>query len=253
MKQIFQDKKTNVLFAAAGVGILVIAFAAAIFSNGPIPTPIKFYLNLRQSPSSQPGPTVNGCELIPFNPKVNTDIYNTVGSLDFVSIKEPDKILEIAKDGSKRTISLGRFELPLETYTILQIPKFWLYFSSDVLSDRSDKLYGLEDSYLSAIVLKVGDKSQEIKLSKTGEHAFLEIDNCPLGNIYPLKNETALEFEIILEIACNNLKDGVCLDNSGKSLDYIDGADLTAAIRVFAVSYQSFTKDITIPLSFKYK
>ncbi len=210
-------------------------------------------MHLKQAPSSQPGPTADGCKLIQLDPDINTSIYNTVGSLDFVSTKEPDKILEIAKDGSKRIISLGKFKLPIDTYTILQIPKFWLYFSSDTLSDRSDKLYGLEDSYLSAIVLKVGDKSQEIKLSKTGEHAFLEVDNCPLGNIYPLKKETALDFEITLEIACNNFKDGACLNNKGKPLDYIDGADLTAAIRVFAISYQSFTKDITIPLSFKYK
>lgn len=252
MKQIFKDKKRNASVLLIGVGILVLAFISAIFSNGSIPEPTKFYLNLKQSLVSQPGPTPDGCGSIEFDPKVSSDQYNTVGSLDFISIKEPDKFLEINKDQGKRIISLGKFELPLETYTILKIPKLWLYFSSEALSNRSDKLYGLEDSYLSAIILKVGDKSQEVKLGKTGEHAFIELDNCPFGNIYPLSRETELNFEVLLEVACNNFENGVCLDNSGKPLDYINGADLTAAIRLFAESYQNFTHDISIPLYFKY-
>ena len=128
----------------------------------------------------------------------------------------------------------------------------WLYFSSEALSDRDDKLYGLEDSYLSRIILKLGEQSREISLGKTGEHMFIELDDCPLGNIYPLNRETEINFEILLEIGCKNFKDGACLDNEGKPLDYLNGADLTATIRLFALSWQDFTKDISIPSHFKY-
>ncbi len=252
MKQIFKDKKRDVSIILIGIGVLALAFISAIFSNGSIPEPMKFYLNLKQPLVSQPGPTSDGCKLIELDPKVSSNQYNTVSSLDFIPINEPDKFLEIDKDQGKRIVSLGKFELPLETYTILKIPKLWLYFSSEALSNRSDKLYGLEDSYLSAIILKVGNQSQEVKLGKTGEHVFIELDNCPFGNIYPLSRETKLDFEIFLEVTCNNFENGACLDNGGKPLDYINGADLTVMIRLFAESYQNFTHDISIPLYFKY-
>lgn len=252
MEQTTKNKKIIIRLIIIGVGVLAIAVVAALFSTAP--TPIKFPLSLFKHPSSSFQPELGqwGCKQIELDPDIPDTQYNTVGSLEFVTEKQPDEVLEITKDGEKRMISLGKFRLPLEAYTLLRIPKFWLYFSSEALSDRDDKLYGLEDSYLSRMILKVGEQSREISLGKTGEHAFIELDDCPLGNIYPLNRETEMNFEILLEIGCNNFKDGACLNNEGKPLDYLNGADLTAIIRLFAISWQDFTKDISIPLHFKY-
>jgi len=244
MKQIIKDSKIIIIIA----GILI----AVIFTILGHPAPaLKFFWRIESIPLPQPEQEV-GCQAIELDPKVDSNKYNFVGSLDFVTIKPADETLLISKDQEKKIFSLGKFKLPLETYTILKIPKLWLYFSSEALSDRDDKLYGLEDSYLSRIILKVGKQSREISLGKTGEHMFIELDDCPFGNIYPLNRETELNFEILLEVGCNNFKDGACFDNEGKSLDYLNGADLTATIRLFAISWQDFTKDISIPFHFKY-
>jgi hypothetical protein len=181
------------------------------------------------------------------------DQYNFLGALDFVEETPHTEIIEIKPTPEKQLISLGKFTLNLEPNTVLVINKLWLYFSSEKLSDRDDNLYGLEDSYLSKIIIKKGNLTQEIKLGDTGEHSFIELDNCPLGNIYAVDYATQIDFEIMLEVGCNNLKDGVCLDNNGKPLNYIDGADLTAQLRLFAASEEAFNKDISIPMKFKYK
>lgn len=238
-------KNKIIIFLVAGI---LVAFGFAIFSKGSAPTifPLGFKV------SFQPELGLKGCRPVELDLN-NPNKYNAVSSLEFVQIKPADDTLLIGKDQQKRMFSLGKFKLPLETYTILNISKLWLYFSSDVLSDRDDKLYGLEDSYLSRIILNVEKQSQEISLGKTGEHTFLELDDCPFGPIYPLNYETEMNFEILLEIGCNNFKDGACLDNSGKLLDYINGADLTASIRFFATSQENFTKDISVPLHFKYE
>jgi len=243
MKKIIKDPKIIVIVA----GILI----AIVFTLLGHPAPdLKFFWRIESISPYQEQET--GCKAIELDSKVDSDKYNFVSSLDFVVMKPADETLFIGKDRQKRMFSLGKFNLPLETYTILKIPKLWLYFSSEALSDRDDKLYGLEDSYLSRIILKLGKQSREISLGKTGEHMFIELDDCPLGNIYPLNHETEISFEILLEIGCNNLQDDICLDNEGKSLEYLNGADVTAVIRLFANSWQDFTKDISILFHFQY-
>lgn len=191
-----------------------------------------------------------GCASIVYEPNID---YNFVGSLDFTLEKQTSEFLEIKAGRKNKLFSLGKFTLNLEPNTVLKIPKLWLYFFSEKLSDREDGLYGLRDSYLSNIILKTGSKTQEINLGRSGEHSFIELVDCPLGNIYPVDKETELDFEFLLEIGCNDYQDGVCLDSDGKSLDYIDGADLLAKVRLFVESFQNFTKDIIASTSFEYK
>lgn len=179
--------------------------------------------------------------------------YNFLAALNFVEEIPHAEVIEIKPTPEKQLISLGKFTLDLEPKTVLVIQKLWLYFFSEKLSDRDDNLYGLEDSYLSKIIIKKGNLTKEIKLGKTGEHSFIELDDCPLGNIYAVDYPTQIDFEIILEVECNNLTGGVCLDNSGKPLTYIHGADLEARLRLFAASEEELNKDISIPMKFKYK
>lgn len=179
--------------------------------------------------------------------------YNFIGSLDFVVTKEPNQTWLISKDRTKRTVSLGSYKLPLEKNTFLRIPKIWIIFSSQALSNRDDKIYGLEDSYLSKIFIRKDSEVEEIGLSKSGEHMFLELADYPLGNIVPLNYESDFEFEILVELNCNNFQNRECLDNQGKSLDYINKADIQAQIRVFAISAQEISKDILVNAQFKYK
>lgn len=179
--------------------------------------------------------------------------YNFIGSLDFVTVKEPNQTWLISKNRTKRTVSLGSYKLSLEKNTFLRIPKIWIIFSSQALSNRDDKIYGLEDSYLSKIFIRKDEEVKEIKLSKAVEHMFLELADYPLGNIVPLNYESDFEFEILVELNCNNFQNGECLDNQGKSLDYINKADIQAQIRVFGISAQEISKDILVNAQFKYK
>lgn len=205
------------------------------------------------TPKPQPNSDVwETCKQMTYNIK-KSEGYNFVGALDFVQETPTAKFIEIKPTAEKQIFSLGKFTLNLEPKMVLVISKLWLSFYSDKLSKRDDKLYGLEDSYLSKIIFKKGNLTKEIKLGATGEHSFIELDDCPLGNIYPVDYETQIDFEILLEVGCNNLKDSACLDNSEKPLDYISGADLLAKIRLFALSYQEFDKNISIPMKFKYK
>lgn len=232
------------------IGILVvIAIGLLIKSGGEKPQP-QPGLEPRPHPQTEEDPWGN-CKQMTYDPK-NVD-YNFVGTLNLTLEKPADQFLEIQKDEEKRIFSLGKFRLPLETNTFLRIERLWLYFFSEKLSDREDWLYGLEDSYLSKIILKVGDKTKEINLGKSGEHAFIELTDCPLGNIYAVDYETFIEFEFLLEIGCNNFKENKCLDNKNKPLDYIDNAELQARIRLFVISFDKFTKDIFIPVKFKYE
>ncbi len=250
MEQNVKNKKINIPIIFLAI-VVLIAIGFSVFSKGSAP---KIFLSVFKDLSSsfQPGWDFGGCKQLKLDIN-DPDKYNFFSSLDFTTIKSADTTLLINKDQQKRMFSLGAYELPLETYAVLAIPKLWLYFSSEALSDRDDKLYGLEDSYLSKIILKTGKQFQEINLGKTGEHVFIELDDCPLGNIHPVNRELKIDFEIILEIGCNNFKDGACLDNEGKPLDYINGADLTASIRFFVISGETFTNDMSMPLHFKYE
>lgn len=245
MMKIFKNQKLNILFFLIA-GILI-AGAISFFSAKSAPI-VKLPWSIKQSSTLE-----EGCQNLEIDSSVDPNKYNFVGTLDFSSVKPADEFLLISKDKKKRIFSLGKFKLPIETYTLLRISKLWMYFTSDKLSDRKDKFYGLEDSYLSRIILKVGNKERKIELGTGGEHMLIELIDCPLGNISPVNHETSVEFEILLEIGCNNFKDNACLDNGGKPLDYINGADLSTTIRFFVVSWEEFTKDIVIPVHFKYE
>ena len=243
MKQTTKNQKIDPLIALVIIGVLAIT---VVILSGELKIE-EHQSQLMPQPRENPW---EGCKSAEYDPSID---YNFVGSLPFIIEEPPVQFLEINKNQEKRIFSLGRFKLNLEPNTVLQIPKLWLYFFSEKLSNREDNMYGLEDSYLSKIILKVGDKTKEIKLSKSNEHSFIELEDCPLGNIRPVNYGTSLEFEFLLELGCNNFKDGVCLNNEGEVLDYINGADFLAQIRLFGVSYQDFTKDIPILVHFKYE
>ncbi len=267
MKQTIKNPKINTPITLMIIGILAIGtmFLLTKLANQEFSSPYQPSANVSGQPDPNPQPTANqpqagqsqpqpdelleGCKEITYDPAVD---YNFVGALDFVLEKPAAKFLEIKKDEDKRLFSLGKFKLSLEPNTVLIITRFWLYFFSEELSDREDKMYGLEDSYLSKIIFKRGEKTKEVNLGRSGEHAFIELTDCPLGNIYPVNYKSEFEFEILLEIGCNNFQNNACLNNKGESLDYINNADLTAKIRLFAISFQDFTKDIFIPIKFKY-
>lgn len=253
MKKTIKNPKIDPLIALTIIGILAIA-VVVLSKESEIEEyqpQYQFPLESRLISQAQLEKTPwEGCKQIEYDPGID---YNFVSSIPFVVKEPPVQFLEIKKDQEKRLFSLGKFKLYLEPNTFLKIPKLWLYFFSQELSDRNDNMYGLEDSYLSKIILKVGKETREIKLGRSDEHSFIELEDCPLGNIYPVNNQTSLEFEVLLEIGCNNFKDGNCLDNNDKPLDYINGADFLAQIRLFAVSYQEFTKDIPILTHFKYE
>ncbi len=165
--------------------------------------------------------------------------------------KEANATWTIPKDGSTNTISLGKYKIKNPIYTLMDIPKLWLYFESNKLSDRDDKVYALEKSYVAKMTLIVNDQAQEIKLGGD-EYMLLELDNYPLGDIYPYDKETVLEFEILIELKCEKIQGGECLGNNGKSLKFLDGADISPMFRIFAIGCQEFAHDIVVDAEFKY-
>ena len=254
MKQIFKNQKIIIPTTLTVVIGFIIAVIATIFLKSPAFP--EFPWNSKEPLSKQERPLSeypwSGCRDIKgYDPKVDYK-YNYISTLDITTEKETDNPIIIGKDGQKRVFRLGKFKFHLEPNSIVLISKLWLFFSSEKLSDREDKLYGLEDSYLSKIIFKAGNNTKEVKLGKTGEHSFIELDNCPIGNYDAVDYRTTQEFEFLLEVGCNNFKDEKCFDNEGKPLDHIDGADLSATIRFFVVSMEIFNKDINISTKFKY-
>ena len=101
------------------------------------------------------------------------------------------------------------------------------------------------------MTLVVNGYEKEIKLGGS-EYMLIELDNYPLGDIYPYDEETYLEFEILIELKCGNLQNGTCLSNGDESLEFLDGADISPMVRIFAVGCQEFTHDISIDAEFSY-
>lgn len=166
------------------------------------------------------------------------------------TLKEPDKEWIINKNG-KTFASLGKYRITAPSYLVFDIPKIWLYFFSEKLSDRENNLYGLEQSYVSGISLIVNDFERKISLG--GEkYMFIELDDFPFGDLYPYDREVVLDFEIIIELECNNLDKDTCLDNEGNSLNFINNADIQSQIRIFAVGCQEFTNDLVTDAIVKY-
>jgi len=169
-------------------------------------------------------------------------------SINLTTLKQPDSVWKISKEA--KTISLGKYRINPSQYIILDIPKLWLYFRSEKLSNREDNWYGLEKSYVSGMVLRVNGHEREIKLGGD-EYMFIELSDYPLGDYYPYENMD-LEFEFLIELKCKNLENGACLNNENKPLDYINNADIKSQIRIFARGCQEFTKDIIINANFEY-
>jgi len=160
-------------------------------------------------------------------------------------IKNPDSVWRIPKDGSSNTISLGKYKITNSQYTILDIPTLWLYFFSDKLSNRDDKMYALESSYVARMKIIVNGHEKEIKLGGP-EYMLIELPDYPLGDIYPYDRKTILEFEVLIELKCNNYQKGICLSNNNQKLDFINNTDVQAQFRIFAIGCQEFTKDIVV-------
>jgi hypothetical protein len=197
-----------------------------------------------QGSESDSGPQAQGEPIPPSeNPRRNEQVdFGTYGcagpgSINITTSKPADSVWKISK--KTNTISLGKYRIDPPAKTILDIPKLWLYFFSEDLGREDDNLYGLESSYVSGISLMVNGHKQEIKLGGD-EYMFIELDNYPLGDYYPYE-DVDLEFEFLIELK----------DKEEKSLDYINGADVQAQIRVFAVGCEEFTQDIVIDANFE--
>ena len=142
--------------------------------------------------------------------------------------------------------------MPLPERTVIDVNKIWLYFMSNALSKRDDRWFGLESSYVSGMTLSVNGYDQEIKLGGD-EYMFMEITGYPLGDWYPYVQERYVEFEIFITLKCKNIKDGKCIDNENKSLDYLKNADIKPNIRLFATGCDPFTVDITADATIQYE
>lgn len=159
------------------------------------------------------------------------------GSVNLTVVKEPDSIWSISK--KEKIVSLGRYRITPPKYTVLDIEKLWVYFTSNALSNRDDKWYGLEKSYVSGMILRVNGYDREIKLGGD-DYMLIELKDYPLGDYYPYK-DMDLEFEFLIK-----------LKRSDESLSRINGADVQAQIRLFLIGCQEFTQDIVANANLKY-
>jgi len=228
---------------------------------------VFLYLDYRNRPKKQPQPEEeeqsSSYKPQPISPLENPKraipltfeqlaIYGCAGPhhLESATVKELDKIWEIKKDGSVTRVNLGKYRINAPFNTVFDIMKLWLYFFSEKLSDRDDQVYALESSYVSKIILIVNDYEKEVKLGGD-EYMLIELDY-PLGDLYPYDKAAVLEYEFIIELKCKNVRGGKCLDNEGKSLNYLNGAKIVPQIRLFARGCEEFEKDITAEAEFKY-
>jgi len=238
---------------------LIVPIAIVIIAGG-----ILFYLDYKKSPApvNQENTSIAEYRPQPTSPENNparaqqlppeSAKYGCAGmkQLETQTLKQPDAVWEIKKDGSTTTVSLGKYRINAPKDTIFDISKFWLYFFSEKMGRKDDGLYGLELSYVSKIRLVVNDFESEVKLGGDS-YMFLEL-NYPLGDLYPYNKAAILDYEILIDLKCKNIQNGACLDNAGKTLDYINGADIISQLRIFAAGCQDFTKDFEIPADFKY-
>jgi len=196
-------------------------------------------------------PSENPRRATPLTPDQATH-YGCAGpqNLEAAIIKQPDSIWEIKKDGTTTKISLGKYRINAPANTVFDIKKLWFYFFSEKLSQRDDQIYALESSYASKMTLVVNDYEKEIKLGGD-EYMLIELDY-PLGDLYPYDRAAVLEYEIIIDLKCKNIKNGACLDNEGKPLDYLNGAEIKSDIRLFALGCQEFDKETVVDSKFKY-
>ncbi len=171
-------------------------------------------------------------------------------NLEVLTLKEPDQIWEIKKNGDTTRVSLGKYRINAPENIVFDIKKLWLYFYSEGLSERDDGIYALESSYTSKMLIVVNDYKKEIKLGGD-EYMLIELDY-PLGDLYPYDKAAVLEYELIIEFKCKNITNGKCLDNDNEALDYLNDASIISTIRFFAQGCQAFEKDMETEAKFKY-
>jgi hypothetical protein len=225
---------------------------------------VLLYVDYKKTENNAPNPPISGEEYKPEpisrddNPRREEIIkdsskYGCAGpdTINPAITKEADKTWTILKDGTTKIVSLGKYKIKNQANMTLDVPKLWLYFVSEKLSDRDDKVYSLEKSYVSKMTLVVNGYEREIKLGGS-EYMLIELDNYPLGDIYPYDKETYLEFEVLVELKCDNLQGGECLGNNNNSLKFLDGADISPVFRIFAVGCQEFSNDIIFNAKFSY-
>jgi hypothetical protein len=238
--------------------IIAVVFAAILF----------YFDSKKNSPENNQNPNVipisdyNPKPITPAeNPRRNESLIAGIGcagpeDLKTETLKQPDAIWEIKKSGEVTTVSLGKYRLYAPEKKIFDIPKFWLYFYSEKLGREDDGLYGLESSYVSNIRLIVNGYEQKLNLGGD-EYMFIEIDY-PLGDLYPYDKAANLEYEILVDLKCKNVKDGECLGNNGKSLDFLNDMGVIPSLRTFAVGCQEFNSgelekgDLEVSAKFKY-
>lgn len=209
------------------------------------------------SPESKPGIRLKPVSPLE-NPKRAEEIENlslygcgSPATIKPETIEESDKVWKINKSKKVSEISLGKYRINNPAMTVTDFPKLWLYFFSDKLGREEDGLYGLEQSYTSKIFLIVNGQKRELNLGGD-RYTFIELDDYPFGDLYPYDKKYSIDFEFIVEFQCKNFKNSACLNNDGESLDYINGADITSQIRIFARGCQEFTHDMSIDANFEY-
>ncbi|MBD3282635.1 MAG: hypothetical protein GF387_03475 [Candidatus Portnoybacteria bacterium] len=211
--------------------------------SGEVPEDTEYYNPQPLSPSDNPGREEG----------LNQDIsYGCAGphNLEPEVLEEPSDKWVISKNNKTR-VSLGKYRITAERFLVFDIPKIWVYFTSSDLSNRKDELYGLEDSYVSKMLLIVNEHEREIKLGGS-EFSFIELDDYPFGDLYPYNKNVHLDFEFVIELQCENVEGSDSLGNEGEPLDYIDGANVGAVMRLFAVGCQEFTRDLEVDAVFEY-
>lgn len=195
------------------------------------------------------------------NPRRNESLISGIGcagpgNLKTETLKQPDSVWEIKKNGETTTVSLGKYRISAPEKMVFDIPKFWLYFYSEELGRKEDGLYGLEASYVSDIRLVVNDYEKKLNLGGD-KYMFIELEY-PLGDLYPYDKSATLEYEIFIDLKCKNIENGECLGNDGKVLNYLDDVEVVSQLRIFAVGCQAFNSgelengDLEVSAKFSY-
>lgn len=248
-----KNRKINWAIIIPIIAVIILAGALVVFD----------YQRTKKENNNGPGPTSDEYRPEPIsrenNPRRSEAIVDlpkygcaSPATIEPTITKNPDAVWRIPKDGTINTISLGKYKIINDDKTVLDIPTLWLYFTSEKLSNRDDKVYALENSYVAGMKIIVNGYEKEIKLGGP-EYMLIELSGYPLGDIYPYDRETILEFEVLIELECANLQNGICLSNGAKPLDFINDADITSMFRIFAVGCQEFTKDIFIESKFSFQ
>jgi len=251
-KQVNRKNKILIIIPTIIAIIVVAIFIYLDFKNKPKPEPTPSNGGQVSDYKPKPlSPSENPLRAIPLDP-AKVSRYGCAGpqQLETETLKEPDGVWEIKKNGDTAKVSLGKYRITAPANTVFEIKKLWLYFYSEGLSERDDSIYALESFYTSKMLIVVNNYEKEIKLGGD-EYMLIELDY-PLGDLYPYEKAAVLEYELIIEFKCKNITNGKCLDNSNKPLDYLNDANIISTIRFFAEGCQTFEKDVEIEAKFKY-